>query len=222
MSRSELLEAVARDDEYAIHQLLAADPELATITSDGGLSLLMYARYLGKHGAVVAIAQAAGKLSFAEYVALGSLPDVRRLLDETTDVDTRHDMVNAYTVDGFTPLHLASFFSFPEIVSALLDHGADVHATATNDSHVQPIHSAAAGGDVQCVTLLLNHGAAVNTTQRGGFTPLHAAAQRTDLRIADALLGAGADRAAKADDGRTPLDCARDVSNTDLYSVLAF
>ena len=95
--------------------------------------------------------------------------------------------------DGFTPLHLASFFGAPAAAALLLDHGADVEAVSDNEMRVRPLHSAAAGGDRAIVELLLARGADPNSTQRHGFTPLHAAIERKDQAMVDALLAAGAD-----------------------------
>jgi uncharacterized protein len=115
-------------------------------------------------------------------------------------------LARAFSVDGFTALHLAAFFGRAEAVRLLLDVGADPNAVGTSEQigPVQPLHSAAASGRVEGVRLLLERGADVNARQGGGFTALHAAAASHDVELARLLLAAGADMTAKTDDGREP------------------
>jgi ankyrin repeat protein len=115
-------------------------------------------------------------------------------------------LARAFSVDGFTALHLAAFFGRAEAVRLLLDAGADPNAVGTSEQigPVQPLHSAAASGRLEGVRLLLERGADVNARQGGGFTALHAAAASRDMELARVLLAAGADMTAKTDDGREP------------------
>ena len=66
------------------------------------------------------------------------------------------------SVDGFTPLHFACFFSQPQTAALLLEHGADGNAVAQNAMKVTPLHSATAARNLPIVTLLLTHGASPN------------------------------------------------------------
>ena len=111
--------------------------------------------------------------------------------------------ITALSSDGFTALHLASFFSHVEMARELIERGADVNATAANPSRVQPLHSAAAGQSTQIIALLLDHGARPDARQHGGWTALHAAAKSGDAEMARALLAHGADPESAADDGQT-------------------
>jgi ankyrin repeat protein len=83
-----------------------------------------------------------------------------------------------------------------------------VDVRAGNPSHVQPLHSAAAGGHAAIAALLLERGADPDARQEGGFVPLHSAAARGDQVTARLLLERGADRDARTDDGRRPIDFA--------------
>lgn len=100
--------------------------------------------------------------------------------------------VRAVSVDGFPPLYLAAFFGHAEIVTLLLQMGADCNAVAQNGSAVEPLHSAVAGRDARIVERLLLAGAHVNARQNGGFTPLHAALQNEDHQIVALLRRRGA------------------------------
>ena len=116
--------------------------------------------------------------------------------------------------DGFTALHLAAFFRHADAVRLLLERGAPVNVVASNAMRVQPLHSAAAGGDTECVRLLVEAGAGVDARQEGGFVPLHASAQNGDAAAVEALLAAGADPSAATEDGRTAADFAREAGHT--------
>ncbi|MEW6745915.1 MAG: ankyrin repeat domain-containing protein [Planctomycetota bacterium] len=76
---------------------------------------------------------------------------------------------------------------------------------------MQPLHSAAAGGDTAIVQLLLSRSADPRGKQQGGWTALHAAAHRGDLEMARALLESGGDPRDGADDGTTPTDIEAEV-----------
>lgn len=99
-----------------------------------------------------------------------------------------------------TPLHLASFFCHAGVVSALLDHGADVKIPDARG--YLPLHYATCRA---VVDPLLAHGAPVDGRGPNGLRPLHVAASR---EVADALLAGGAAVDAVDDCGNTPLHTA--------------
>jgi uncharacterized protein len=113
----------------------------------------------------------------------------------------------AFSADGFTPLHLAVFGRQEETARLLLEAGADPNVLATSSfARVPPLGTAAFVQSVELARLLLDHGADPNRAGEGGFTPLHAAAQNADEELARLLLERGADRSVAADDGRRPAD----------------
>jgi ankyrin repeat protein len=117
-------------------------------------------------------------------------------------------LVGLLSSDGWTPLHLASFFGKTEAARLLLNKGAIVNARSTNQMENMPLHAAAAGRHLEVSKLLIDHGAPVNARQHGGWSPLHAAAQNGDLDLAKALVAAGADVNARAENNQMPLDLA--------------
>ena len=129
-------------------------------------------------------------------------------------------LATAWSSDGFTPLHLASFFGTEEMARMLLDRGADPNAVSRNPMAVQPLHSAAASRAVGIITMLLGHGADVNARQQGGWTPLHAAAIFGDLPLVELLLKSGAEVDLANDDGKRAVDLAAEKDHAQVADVL--
>jgi ankyrin repeat protein len=119
-----------------------------------------------------------------------------------------HSLVGLLSSDGWTPLHLASFFGKTEAARLLLNKGALVNVTSTNQMENMPLHAAAAGRHFEIVKLLIENGAPVNARQHGGWSPLHSAAQNGDIEMAEALVESGADVNARAENNQMPLDLA--------------
>jgi uncharacterized protein len=163
-------------------------------------STILDALYRGDRGAARALALE-GELTAFEAAALG---DGERL---RTALDAGPRLAGAWTADGFTALHLASYFGGSRAaVELLLERGADPRAPARNATRVTPLHSAVAGGQVDIVAALLEHGAAVDARQQQGFTALHGAAFTGNRPMMELLLAHGADPDLRDDHGRTAAD----------------
>ena len=112
-----------------------------------------------------------------------------------------------------TPLHEAAVANGnPEIVAALIEAGADVHARADLDRDYEvdatPLYwAASANPDPVVLELLAGAGADVNAPAGSGRTPLHIAALRNPVAF-PTLLELGADPTALDREGRTPVDHA--------------
>ncbi|XP_037800682.1 oxysterol-binding protein-related protein 1-like [Penaeus monodon] len=70
---------------------------------------------------------------------------------------------------GWTPLHLASYFGHRNCVEVLLQHGAALDEL--NDAGDTPLHKAALTNREDVVLLLLEHGASVSTINGEGLRP---------------------------------------------------
>ena len=101
--------------------------------------------------------------------ATGRLDDVRRT--------ATNDAVAAYSLDGWTPLHLAAFFGRLEAAHALIELGANVHAVSRNAMSNTPLHAATAGRHSDVALLLLDNGANGTTPDAGGYTSKQIALQ---------------------------------------------
>ena len=198
----ELFQAIHDNDRAKVEQLIAADRTIAKSRNENGVSALMQARYEGRREIIDVLRPAVGELDVFEATTLGDLPRLRALL-------VGHGaLAHAYSTDGFTPLHLAAFFSQPEAAEELVRNGADANAVAKNPMKVAVINSAAASGRADLVKLVLKAGADPNARQQMGYTALHAAAAHDNVEMVQALLDAGADPALKNDEGLTAAEKA--------------
>lgn len=115
------------------------------------------------------------------------------------DIDQRdHDQ------NGSTPLMMAATFGHPQVVTVLLNKGANVSITV--DDGATALHCSAQGGYLAATKLLVkasaNLEAKLNTT---GYTPLQLAAQYGHSEIMGVLIEAGAKPNMRALDGSTSL-----------------
>jgi ankyrin repeat protein len=187
-------------------------------TPDTDLSPILEALYRGQDEEAEALAASNPELDVFEASALGRTARLQDLLDEDPQ------RVNAWSGDGFLPIHLAAFFGHAAAAELLAERGADLKAVSR---HVQivvtPLHSAVAregGEDARTVEVLLEHDAPPNAKAEGGGTPLHSAAANGNADIVRLLLAHGADPSAPRDDGKTPLDLAREGGHDDLARML--
>ncbi len=130
------------------------------------------------------------------------------------------DLLNAHSADGWTPLHLACFFSAASLAGALISRGANVNARSRNPMQNAPLHAAAARRNRDAVRALLEGGADINARQHGGWTALHAASQNGDVEMVRLLIACGADVAARADNQQNAMDLALGKGHQAVVDVL--
>ena len=209
-----IFDAIQAGDSAAVEAAIATDPAEARARNPANVSALMMALYMGRRDIADTIRAKAGDLDVFEAAAYGEPERLRALLDEMPT------LVGAYASDGFTPLHFAGFFSQEAAAEVLLERGAPVAAVTRNDMANQPLHAAAAGGNLRICEKLLAAGADVNARQHGGFTALHEAAHRGDAAMVELYLRSGADKSLLADDGKTALDIARERGHAEIVALL--
>jgi ankyrin repeat protein len=83
-------------------------------------------------------------------------------------------------------LHTAAFHEYEQLVSLLIENGADVNVK-TNKRRYTPLHIAACEGCVRVAELLLAGGAEVNAKSADGDTPLARAVCRHHKDVAGIL-----------------------------------
>jgi ankyrin repeat protein len=98
-------------------------------------------------------------------------------------------------------LYAASMHGHGEIVSILLDAGADLNATScpTPSYVATPLCAAAEAGNLGIVATLLAAGAAISEPPGDHRHPLIAAVQNSHTEVVSALLGAGAEANTRSD-----------------------
>lgn len=193
---------------------LAADPELLNAANEAGQSAFLLAKYYRQPKVAEYLLSLNPKLDVFNLCVAG------RSSDALAEIEKSPELLEAHSCDGWTPLHLAAFFAWPDLANALLDKGAKVDSRSTNSMKNTPLHAAAAGGVTALVDLLLKRGANPNLAQEGGWTALHAAAQSGNRPMAETLLAHGANINQRADNNQTPLDMALLKGHQELVELL--
>lgn len=214
MAESKIFELIRTGNIADMRDHIAAFPEEMQHTNEMGVRPVMFALYFRRPEMVQVLVGASSPLSLHEASALGDFETVRKIVSENPTV------ISSYSTDGFTALHLASFFGQETIAIYLIGQNADVNIIASNGTKLRPIHSAVAGKQYEIAQALVNAKADVNVQQQGGFTPLHSAVQNGDLDMVQLLLNHDADKTTKADDGRIAADFAVGETKSAMLALL--
>lgn len=213
--KQEIITSIQSGDLEKTRQLLAKDAKLALARDSSGVSAVMHALYRQRKDMLNnVLLSIKPDLDIFESASLGHTDRISELIGNDPA------LVNAWSGDGFTPLHLACYFAKEDAARLLLQHGAAVEAAAKNPMKVMPLHSAVAGRNLAIVRLLLEHGAPSNARQQQGWTALHEAAQQGNAAMLALLLEHGADPSAKNDAGVTPLKLANEKGHTEIARAL--
>jgi uncharacterized protein len=195
--------AVQAGDVNSVRILLDEEPTLLATVSAEGVRAPLAALYAGHPALADELAARSEPLDVHEASAFDDNGRLRILLAEDPG------WVLAWSVDGWQPLHLASYFGRVEAVRQLLDLDAPVDDSSRNPLQITPLHAAASGSHAEIVWLLVASGARVDARQSHGWTPLHSAAANGDAESVRALLSGGAAPDIANDDGQTARDLAR-------------
>ena len=211
----EFLKAVSQGRTADASKLLNENPRLAFAHEGHGISALMLALYSQQPSVVqLLLAKRHGDLSVFEAAALGQDGVLQSLLARTPG------LAKEYGPDGFTALHLSSYFGHPLSMEQLIGAGADVNAYSHNKFHACPLQSAAAASQLEAARVLLTKGANPNCRGDGGYSPLHEAAGSGQLELIRLLLQSKADVSGKGDDGKTALDVATEEKQGAIVELL--
>jgi ankyrin repeat protein len=192
--------------------MVSAEPTLIDARSRTGDSAILTAVYHRQKEIVNLLVARGAALSLFEACAAGEIERVERTLDAST--------INAYSADGWTPLHLAAFFGHAKITEMLLAQDADVTARSRNPNGNTPLHAALAGNHKLVAGLLIGRGADVNAADANGWCPLHLAAANNNLDAINALIAQGADVTAPNGEGLTPLSIAQEKNHREAAALL--
>jgi hypothetical protein len=117
----------------------------------------MEALYAQGREAAEALLAPDAELGVHEAAAFGRVGRLRALLD------AEPGLVETWSEDGFTPLHLACFAGGAETVALLVERGAPLETMSRHEQiHVRPLGTAAFARDVESARALLDAGADPN------------------------------------------------------------
>jgi hypothetical protein len=119
---------------------------------------------------------------------------------------------------GETALMLAVLSGHRDLVSLLLQKGADVNARSALGE--TPLHWAAATPYTDIVEMLLNHGAKIEAQDDKGNRPLHWAAMHSRKAVAELLITKRARVVVRNKGGRSPMDLAFERRSPELEKLL--
>jgi len=168
-----IFELIDAGDAAGLRVLLAADPGAAARRDDIGLTALMRAAYRG------------GEVFDTVREANPPLEPFDRIVVGLTEGLPEPD---AWTPDGFTPLHIAAFARNAEAARTLLAAGADPNVVAkASFARVTPLGTCAFAGATDVARVLLEHGADPSIAEDDRFTPLAAATANGNDELAALL-----------------------------------
>lgn len=158
---------------------------------------------------------------------------IKALLARGANVDARlrapllqrnHTAGDSGLGEGATPLMRAAKSGDVDVMTMLLDHGADPHATLRNRSTALMLAAGLTWRDgggafptrdrgteanaIEAITMLMAHGVDVDAVNDAGDTAVHGAAQRGANDVLKFLSSRGVHLNVKNKQGRTPLDIA--------------
>ena len=149
----------------------------------------------------------------------GNLDCVKVLLKYKADTEGRGDfhLSDLFPYPYFwlcgTPLCVAAAYGNLEILSCLVENGADINAATNYVPGLTPLMFAVQESHIDAVNYLLDQGADVNLQQESGYTALHFAAAKGYFNALKRLVKNGADVKARDKNNRTPLMLACESVN---------
>ena len=212
-THAELFDAIKAGELERVRALVTADPTLANLRSANGESAILTAVYHRQKEIANLLVARGATLTLFEACAAGEIDRVERLVDAGASV-------NAYSDDGWTPIHLAAFFGHARVAELLLAHEAYVRARSRNQTGNTPLHAALAANQTMVAGLLIGKGADLNAADAAGWRPLHLAAANNNVDLIKTLIAQGADPNATNTDGLTPLAVATQRGHREAVALL--
>lgn len=196
-----LFDAVNRKDYQNVSTILSSSPDININASD-------MEGYTSLHRAIVN----------------NDLNTVMELLkNENIDFNSKLGIevsIDGWYLGGATPLILASYLGYTDIVNALIEKGVDVKAKDDVDG-CMAIHLAAANGKNDVINILLDVDASnINDVDNRGNTPLHWASMKDRADTVELLIENGADIEAKDIDNWTALHYAAAFASLQTVEAL--
>jgi ankyrin repeat protein len=214
MSTTALFEAIRAGNLAAVQSFLDADPSLASVKNDSGVSAVLMSCYTGRREIRDLLIARGAVLEIHDAAAAGNLARVKQLVEKNPS------LARAFSPDGFPMVALAAVFGHLDVARFLVDHGADVNALSTNGSGYNALTGAVASGHTEIVKWLLEKGADPDYRYGLGYSPLLTAAANGHLEIVKLLLVHGADVHATSNDGKSALALATERNHSAVAGYL--
>jgi ankyrin repeat protein len=208
------IDAIKAGEFERVKAMVSAEPTLIDARGRTGESAILTAVYHRQKEIVNLLVARGATLTLFEACAAGEFDRAERALASDGAA------ANAFSSDGWTPLHLAAFFGHVKIAELLLAHNADVTARSRNSTGNTPLHAALAGNHKLVAGLLIGRGADVNATDTAGWRPLHLAAANNNLEAMKQLIAQGADVHAPNGEGLTSLTLAQEKNHREAAAFL--
>jgi len=203
-----------------VKAMVSADPTLIDARSRTGESAILTAVYHRQKEIVNLLVARGASLDIFEACAAGEIERAERLLLDSAGGAVGAPSVNAYSADGWTPLHLAAYFGHAKIAELLIAHAADVTAKSRGSNGNTPLHAALAGNHKFVAAVLIGHGADVNAADAQGWRPLHLAAANNNMDAMKQLIAQGADVHAENGELKTALSLATEKNHREAAAFL--
>lgn len=127
--------------------------------------------------------------------------------------------VDNKTADGWSLLHIASYFDFSLAVTLLLKKGANINIEEKNGT--TPLLMAVSNNSVSCVDTLLQHDALIDKANKKGFTPLMSASFNGNQEILEILIEKNPNLELQDNKGKNVFDYAEEKNhNNAVRSIL--
>ncbi|XP_017852088.1 histone-lysine N-methyltransferase EHMT2 [Drosophila busckii] len=160
-------------------------------------------------GADVAIKGPDGMTSLHIAAKLGSLEAAQLIVDSyrsSQNIANFLSLIDAQDEGGWTAMVWAAELGHTDIVSLLINHGANPNI-CDNDNNTVLHWSTLHNDGLETITVLLQAGADCNVQNVEGDTPLHIACRHSVTRMCIALIANGADLMIKNRHEQLPFDC---------------
>jgi len=213
-SDAAFIDAIKAGEYERVKAMVSAEPALIDARGRTGESAILTAVYHRQKEIVNLLVARGATLTLFEACAAGEVERAERLMANDRPA------INAFSVDGWTPLHLAAYFGHTKIAEMLISRGASVNACSRNSTGNTPLHAALAGNHKLVVGLLLGHGADVNAADVAGWRPLHLAAANNNIDAVNTLIAQGADVNAPNGEAQTALSLAQEKNHREAAAIL--
>ena len=141
-----------------------------------------------------------------DAVQVNNIAKVQQLIKDASFYGVLKQMVNIPDKDGRSPLWSASFDGYTNIVTLLLDAGAEINQS--ENSGATPLCVASQENHLPVVKELVSHGADINKARNDGVSPAYKAAQKGNIEVLKFLIAKGVDVGQKVNQNYTLLHVA--------------